>query len=546
MLVPQALMGVATVALTYDLVRRPFGRAAGFVAGLALALTPITVAISRHNNPDALLVLCSVAALWFVVRALEDGRTRWLVLSGVVRRPRLRGQDGRRADRRARRSPPPTCGSRRAAALAAVRQLCRRRRGDGRGRARLAGARWLTPAADRPWVSGTSDNSIWSLIFGYNGLGRLFGQDGGPGGGAGAAGGGGGGVFGGDTGPLRLLNEALGGQAGWLLGFALVGGVALLVATPAAPQRRAHRLADRHRRRVRSSTAVAFSHAEGIFHPYYVSLLAPFTAALVGGASALCCRAASPRASLAPLRRWPASRRARRPARQPGSLDLVPALLVAVGVVAAVALAAARARSAAGGVAVGRRGRRAAARAPARLVARRRSATPTSGTFPARRPGPRRMGGGPGGGGGGDARRRRLAGSAPELTAAVAYARPTAAARSPSSSQSGAAGAAHHRRRGRRRDRRLLRPREPGQRRVARRRRRGGRIRWVLPRQRRRDEGTTAGRRRARSWPSSRRSASPSRPSTASTTCRARPRAEDALRSACGIVRRRLGGLAGR
>jgi 4-amino-4-deoxy-L-arabinose transferase-like glycosyltransferase len=68
-LLPQALMGAATVALVYDLVRRRFGRAAGFAAGLALATTPITVAISRHNNPDALLILCCTAALWFVVRA---------------------------------------------------------------------------------------------------------------------------------------------------------------------------------------------------------------------------------------------------------------------------------------------------------------------------------------------------------------------------------------------------------------------------------------------------------------------------------------------
>src|SRR3954468_16164757 len=82
-LVPQALMGMATVALTYDLVRRRFGRVAGFAAGLVLALTPITVAISRHNNPDALMILCCVAALWALVRGLEDGRTRWLVLSGL-------------------------------------------------------------------------------------------------------------------------------------------------------------------------------------------------------------------------------------------------------------------------------------------------------------------------------------------------------------------------------------------------------------------------------------------------------------------------------
>src|SRR5881394_1066555 len=82
-LVPQALMGIASVALVYYLTRRMFGRTAGFVAGLVLALTPITVAISRHNNPDALLVLVCVAALWFFVRALEDGRTKWLVWAGV-------------------------------------------------------------------------------------------------------------------------------------------------------------------------------------------------------------------------------------------------------------------------------------------------------------------------------------------------------------------------------------------------------------------------------------------------------------------------------
>src|SRR5262245_14037286 len=60
MLVPQALMGVASVAFVYDLVRRRFGRGAGFIAGVVLAFTPIAVAVSRHNNPDALLVLCVV------------------------------------------------------------------------------------------------------------------------------------------------------------------------------------------------------------------------------------------------------------------------------------------------------------------------------------------------------------------------------------------------------------------------------------------------------------------------------------------------------
>ena len=195
LLVPQALMGVATVGLTYDLTRRRFGRAAGFVAGLVLVVTPITVAIARHNNPDALLVLCCTAALWFVVRGLEDGRTRWLVLAGVA------VGLGFEAKMAAALMVVPGIA---AAWLyiaprgraAAVRSLL-----AGGAAMTAAGLAWpmlmwLTPAADRPWVSGTSDNSIWSLILGYNGLGRLLGQDGGPGGGGGGMGGGG--VFGGE------------------------------------------------------------------------------------------------------------------------------------------------------------------------------------------------------------------------------------------------------------------------------------------------------------------------------------------------------------
>ncbi len=82
-LVPEALMGVVAVGLVYDLTRRRFGRAAGFVAGLVFALTPTTVALARHNNPDELLILCCVAALWCAVRALETRRTKWLVWAGV-------------------------------------------------------------------------------------------------------------------------------------------------------------------------------------------------------------------------------------------------------------------------------------------------------------------------------------------------------------------------------------------------------------------------------------------------------------------------------
>ena len=138
----------------------------------------------------------------------------------------------------------------------------------------------LTPASQRPWISGTSDNRITSLIFGYNGLGRIAGQAGGP-----QAFGGGGTMFGGPTGPFRLLQSGLGDQAGWLLGFALVAIVVLLV-------RSRLRRADPRTGWLIAiggaflTTAVVFSFASGIFHPYYVSLLAPFIAALVGAGAA--------------------------------------------------------------------------------------------------------------------------------------------------------------------------------------------------------------------------------------------------------------------
>jgi 4-amino-4-deoxy-L-arabinose transferase-like glycosyltransferase len=441
LLVPEALMGVASVALVYDLVRRRFGRVGGFVAGLALATTPITVGISRHNNPDALLVLCSIAALWSAMRAFESASAhrslRWLVAAGVCVGLGFETKMGVALAvvpgiAAAWLWVAPAARGR----LHALRQLL-----VGGGAMLLVGGAWpllveLTPAADRPWVSGTSDNRVLSLIFEYNGLGRVDGQSGGPGGTSSN-------MFGGTPGPLRLLNSALGGQAGWLLGFAVVSGLGLLAAS------RLRRVDPRTGWLIAvggafAVTAVLFSAASGIFHPYYVSLLAPFTAMLVGaGAAQILGRRAgaatsgTPEASLAARAGAGAGvafgrgdgmgiARVVGPlavlagvttelvvrGRYPGQLTWLPPVLIAVGVLAAVALAAfaaPRVRGVALGAALA-----ALLLAPA-IWAVDTLGYATSGTFPSG--GPQNVAtaggngfGGPGGGFGGRAGGRGAAG----------------------------------------------------------------------------------------------------------------------------------------
>jgi 4-amino-4-deoxy-L-arabinose transferase-like glycosyltransferase len=448
-LVPQALMGMGSVALAYDLTRRRFGRVGGFTAGLVLATTPIAVAISRHNNPDAILVLCCVAALWFAVRALEDGRTSRLVWAGAC------VGLGFEAKMAAALLVVPAL----AAAylwvaprgrLAALRQLA----ASGAAMVVVGGA-WpllvaLTPASSRPWISGTSDNSILSLILGYNGLGRLDGQAGGPQAFGGGGGGGGNALFGGSTGPLRLLNQALGGQAGWLLGFALVAGIAVLVAS---------RLRRRDPRTgwiiaaggAWLTIAVTFSTAQGIFHPYYVSLLAPFTAVLVGAGAAELVRSGTVAAVLAPLAVVAGvACEVKILGDNPGSLGWLAPILVGGGALAAAALAAAERRSARLGVLACALGLLTVAPA---TWAVQTLGHPTNGTFPAGGPvsasldapggfggrgrPPGRFGGpagGPGGPGGG-----RFGGDTQTVTSALAYARAHGGGTIAVSSQQGAA-----------------------------------------------------------------------------------------------------------
>src|SRR5437764_12930145 len=174
-LVPQALEGVAAVAVLYAAVKRWFGPAAGLLAGAVLALTPVAALMFRFNNPDALLVLTLTAGAYCMTRAVEDGKTKWVALAfgpvgfgflvkmlqallvlpafGLVYLV----------------AGPPKLGRR-------IGQLA------VGGVAMVAAAGWwvaivaLTPASARPYIGGSQNNSFFNLMFGYNGFGRPSGS----------------------------------------------------------------------------------------------------------------------------------------------------------------------------------------------------------------------------------------------------------------------------------------------------------------------------------------------------------------------------------
>ena len=187
-LVPNALEGVATVARA---VRHgaPLVLARGCSAGGAVvALTPVAALMFRFNNPDAFMVLLLTVAAYAVVRAVEGGRTRWLVLAGAL------VGFGFLAKMLQAFLVVPAFGAGPAVAApgtAAGGGSAAGLRGPWPWWRRRVGGCWrsqLTPAADRPYIGGSQDNSLWNLIFGYNGFGRLTGNEAGSvGGGAGGS-----------------------------------------------------------------------------------------------------------------------------------------------------------------------------------------------------------------------------------------------------------------------------------------------------------------------------------------------------------------------
>ena len=286
MLLPQALMGVASVGVLYAAVRRVSGPGAGLIAGAALAVTPVAASMFRYNNPDALLVLLLVIAAYLMVRAIESARSRWIVLAGVVL--------GLAFLTKMLQAFLVVPGFALAFLVAAPVGLWHRVGKLAAGAAAMIATAGsflmlvsLWPADSRPYIGGSTDNSLLQLALGYNGIQRVTGGEGpvgGPGDG-GPGGGPGGGAnlfFGGDPGLTRLFGASMGTEASWLLPAAVIGLVAGLWFT-----RRTARTAF-----VRAGlllwggwlvvTGAVFSFMDGIIHPYYTVALAPAVAALVG------------------------------------------------------------------------------------------------------------------------------------------------------------------------------------------------------------------------------------------------------------------------
>ncbi|ONI91687.1 hypothetical protein ALI22I_07360 [Saccharothrix sp. ALI-22-I] len=303
-LLPEVIIGVATIFLLHRTVRLWAGENAALIAALVFALTPITVMITRTNNTDTMLVLTLVAAAYAftrAIRAVEPGkRTKWLLFAAF-----LIGC-GFLAKMAAAYVVLPAFF---AAYLAGSEAPWRRRALDLAGAAVVLLASSLSWVAavtlwpgPKPYIGGSTDGTALDLVLGYNGLGRVFGGEGtgnggaatgtpppggGDPGGFGGPGGPGGTSFGGESGPGRMFNEAVGGQISWLLPLAVV---TLAVAAVLGFRR--------WRRSVPADTAgragwvlwggwlavfaLVFSYQKGVFHPYYTTVMAPAIGALVG------------------------------------------------------------------------------------------------------------------------------------------------------------------------------------------------------------------------------------------------------------------------
>lgn len=282
---PQVLLGVASVALVYAAVRRSFGPGAGLISGALLALTPVATLMFRYDNPDALLVFLMVAAAWALLRGIESGHTRWVLLCGA-----LIGFGFLTKQLQVMLITP---GLAIAYLIAAPPRFWTRllQLLGGLAAMIVAAGWWVAlvefwPKSDRPYIGGSSGNSFLQLTMGYNGLGRILGGDAGGGGpmpSPGSGHGGPGGFPGADAvGLTRLFTTESGTQISWLLPAALILLVAGLVLCGRAARTDLTRASYLAWGGWLVFTGLTFSFMSGIFHDYYTVALAPGVAAVVG------------------------------------------------------------------------------------------------------------------------------------------------------------------------------------------------------------------------------------------------------------------------
>ena len=286
MLIPEAVMAVAAVALLYGAVRRISGPRAALLAGAALALMPVAALMFRYNNPDAVMVLLMMAAAYCTVRALERASATWIALAGVALgfaflAKMLEGVMVLPAIGLVYLIAAPTSVRRR------LMQLV------GAAVAFLVSAGWfvaltlLWPASSRPYIAGSTDNDFMNLVLGYNGFARVLGRNHGGGGHAPANGapmdmpafhGGFGGPGRQAAGLGRLFSGEFGFEIGWLLPAALLAVVLVLVARRRAPRTDLGRAGVLLFGGWMLVDGLVLSYMSGTIHPYYCLSLAPAVA----------------------------------------------------------------------------------------------------------------------------------------------------------------------------------------------------------------------------------------------------------------------------
>ncbi len=295
LVLPQVVEGVLTILVVYRAVRRLAGPAAGLAAAAVLAATPITVLLSRGNVSDSLLILLLVLAADATSAALLTGSLRQLLLAGV-----WVGLAFQAKMIQAWLVLPALAAAYLLAAPAArLRTRCAHVALAGLVTA-VVSLSWMTavslvPSQDRPYVDGSRDDSVYTQVFDYNGLGRLTGKS------ASVAG---------PPSPLviaaiesgqsltaetfgikaswhRLLAGPFAADSGWLLPAAVAGALGVLVSRRRQGRRDPLRAAVVLWGGWWLVLAVFFS-VGTYLNSYYVAALIPAVAALCGTGIAAC------------------------------------------------------------------------------------------------------------------------------------------------------------------------------------------------------------------------------------------------------------------